>query len=378
MAGVVRCIGKGGQRYAEKFLGWSRKTIAKGEQELASGVDLGNKLSNRGRKSIEFHLPSLLKDITEIVAPHSQTDPTFRSSRIYTPLTAAEVRRRLFKENGYKKSELPCERTIRNKLHLLGFIPTKVAKCKPLKKIEQTDDIFKEVHRVNAMADDDPTQLRISLDTKAVVKIGKFSRGGKSRQQQQALDHDFVAANNAQQLTPFGIFLPTSKENFQWFATSKVTADFMADCLESIFPELKKRCPQMKTLVINADNGPESSGRRKQWLNRLVQFSDKHKITIQLAYYPPYHSKYNPIERCWGVLENHWRGQLLESVAKTLGLARSMTYGGIKPVVKLVRKIYKNGVTLTKEAMLEVEAKLSRKPGLEPWFITIEPQPDLG
>ncbi|MCF6312683.1 MAG: transposase [Verrucomicrobiales bacterium] len=103
-----------------------------------------------------------------------------------------------------------------------------------------------------------------------------------------------------------------------------------ADCLESIFLELKKRCPQIKTLVINADNGPESSGRRKQWLNRLVEFSDKHGITIQLAYYPPYHSKYNPIERCWGVLGNHWRGQLLERVAKTLGLTRSMTYGGIK------------------------------------------------
>lgn len=253
-----------------------------------------------------------------------------------------------------------------------------MAKCKPLKKVEQTDDIFEEVHRINAKADADSTQLRISLDAKAVVKVGAFSRGGKSRQKQQALDHDFVSANNAQQLVPFGIFLPESKENFQWFSTSKVTADFMVDCLDSIFPELKKRCPQIETLVINADNGPECSGRRKQWLKRLVDFSDKHKITIQLAYYPPYHSKYNPIERCWGVLENHWRGQLLDSVAKTLGLARSMTYGGIKPVVKLVRKMYKSGVTLTKEAMVEVEERLSRKPGLEPWFITIEPHSDLG
>lgn len=91
----------------------SRKTTAKEEQELASGVDLDIKLSNRGRKPIEHHLPAWLKDIAEIVAPHSQTDPTFRSSRIYTPLTAAEVCRRLFKEKGYNKSELPCERTIR-------------------------------------------------------------------------------------------------------------------------------------------------------------------------------------------------------------------------------------------------------------------------
>lgn len=374
---VVRSIGWGGQRFAESFLGWCRNTIAKGEKELISGVDFEDRLSERGRKSAQFHLPLLLVHITEIVAPYTQADPTFRSSRLYTPLTAAEVRKRLLEKKEYSKLELPCERTIRNKLHLLGFVPTKVAKCKPLKKIEQTDDIFDEVHRINAWADEDPTQLRISLDTKAVVKVGKFSRGGKSRQKQKALDHDFVAASNSEQLVPFGIFLPASKENFQWFATSKVTADFMADCLDAIFPELKKRYPQMKTLVINADNGPESSGRRKQWLKRLVDFADKNGIAVQLAYYPPYHSKYNPIERCWGVLENHWRGQLLESVEKTLGLARSMTYGGINPVVKLVRRIYKSGVTLTKEAMLEVEGRLSRKPGLEPWFITIEPQPDL-
>jgi len=134
----------------------------------------------------------------------------------------------------------------------------------------------------------------------------------------------------------------------------------------------------MDTLVINADNGPESSGRRTQWLKRLVEFSGKHEITIQLAYYPPYHSKYNPIERCWGILENHWRGQLLESIQKTLGLARTMTYAGVNPVVKLVRKIYSNGVTVTKKAMIEVEEKLTRLSGLEDWFIAISPDNSLG
>ena len=114
-------------------------------------------------------------------------------------------------------------------------------------------------------------------------------------------------------------------------ATSKVTADFMVDRLEELFPKLLARCPEMETLVINADNGCESSGSRTQWLKRLVDFSTRHGISVQLAYYPPYHSKYNPVERSWGVLENHWRGQLLESIAKAVGLARSMTYAGVKP-----------------------------------------------
>ncbi|MFT5116101.1 MAG: transposase, partial [Parasphingorhabdus sp.] len=79
-------------------------------------------------------------------------------------------------------------------------------------------------------------------------------------------------------------------------------------------------------LVINADNGPECSGRRTQWLNRLVALADDHQIEIQLAYYPPYHSKYNPVERLWGVLENHWRGEIIDSFQKALGLARRMSY----------------------------------------------------
>jgi hypothetical protein len=92
-----------------------------------------------------------------------------------------------------------------------------------------------------------------------------------------------------------------------------------------------------------------------------------------LAYYPPYHSKYNPIERVWGVLENHWNGELLESVEKALGLARTMTYKGIHPVVQLVKGTYQTGVKLTKKAMKFYEDMIERLPGLEKWFVTIPP-----
>ncbi|MCU7911687.1 MAG: hypothetical protein KZQ63_06150 [Candidatus Thiodiazotropha sp. (ex Lucinoma aequizonata)] len=58
------------------------------------------------------------------------------------------------------------------------------------------------------------------------------------------------------------------------------------------------------------------SGRRTQWLKRLTELSDTHQLTIQLAYYPPYHSKHKPVERLWGVLENHWQGEILDSIDK--------------------------------------------------------------
>ena len=173
------------------------------------------------------------------------------------------------------------------------------------------------------------------------------------------------------------MLLPQTGDNHLWFGQSKVTADFMVDRLSEMVPRWKQ-CFGLHTLVINADNGPESSGRRTQWLKRLVELSDDHQLTIQLAYYPPYHSKYNPVERLWGILENHWRGEIIDSVDKALGLARSMTYRGIKPSVRKVAKRYRKGISVAKKAMRDIEARLERPEGLEDWFIKIVPQPQIG
>ncbi len=82
---------------------------------------------------------------------------------------------------------------------------------------------------------------------------------------------------------------------------------------------------KIKLIQIKVDNGSENSGVRTQFLNRLVAFSDQIGKPIQLLYYPPYHSKYNPIERCWGILEQHWNGTLLTDVTTLLSWASSMT-----------------------------------------------------
>src|SRR5262249_57659688 len=87
----------------------------------------------------------------------------------------------------------------------------------------------------------------------------------------------------------------------------------------------------VRQVVLDVDKGPENSGQRSQFLYRLVCFAQKYQLRLRLAYYPPYHSKYNPIERCWGVLECYWRGELLDSEAAVLGYAAAMTYRGKHP-----------------------------------------------
>jgi len=290
-------------------------------------------------------------------------------ARVYSPLTAGEVRRRLQTEYGYSDKELPTERTLRSILNSIGCSLRKVRKCKPLKKIPETDEIFNEVHRINKESDQEDGILHISLDSKATVKIGNYSREGYSRQKQTAYDHDF---EGTEVLTPFGILLPQYRESHIGFGNGKVTANFMIDRLNDMIPRWKERF-NFHTLTINADNGPECSGRRTQWLKRLVSLSEAHGISIQLAYYPPYHSQYNPVERLWDILEKRWRGEILDTVEKTLGLCRSMTYRGIRPTVQKVIKIYKSGVSVSKKSMSDIEKRLVRKKGLEPWFISIEP-----
>ena len=171
------------------------------------------------------------------VEPISQVDPTFRTDQNYCPLTAGEVRRRLIEDRNYTDEELPKQRTIRTKLNELGFKPQKVAKSKPLKKNEYTDDIFNNVHFINDIADQSHGVIRLSIDTKATIKIGPFSRGGYNRQGSKAVDHDFDPETT---LKLFGIHIPEKNENYLYFAQSNVTADFMVDVLQDLWVSLQK------------------------------------------------------------------------------------------------------------------------------------------
>jgi Rhodopirellula transposase DDE domain len=137
MARTVKELGAGGQQRAARELGWGRMTIRKGLRELDSGLVCLDAFTLRGRKRAEDHLPNLLSDIHALVDRQSQTDPQFRTHRLYTRLTAAEVRRQLMTHKGYTDAELPTAETIGAKLNLLGYYPQKVAKSRPQKKSRQ-------------------------------------------------------------------------------------------------------------------------------------------------------------------------------------------------------------------------------------------------
>lgn len=369
MAQTIEDYGPGGQRWAEEKLQWNRGTIRKGQQELSSGIPAVEGFSNRGRRKAEEHLPNLLADIKAIVEPKCQTDPTFHTTRLYRPITAKVVRDILIEEYGYVSLNMPHQRTISRKLDFLEYWPRKVTKSKPLKKIPETNDIFEEVHKLNREADETPGILRISLDAKARIKVGPFSRGGYSRQHKDGIDHDF---DPDVVLGLFGFLLPEHDDTHFYFTKSKITADFIVDAIESLWSELKQT-RKIHTLVLNMDNGPENNSHRTQFIKRIVDFAYSNSLHVRLGYYPPYHSKYNPIERVWGRLENHWNGELLDSEEKVLGLASTMTWKGNTPTIEMVEGNYNTGAKLTKTEMQKYEQRISRHPKLGKYFVDINP-----
>jgi transposase len=227
------------------------------------------------------------------------------------------------------------------------------------------------VRKVNALADADAHTLRISIDTKATVHVGDYCRGGRSRANEavKALDHDMYWK---QKLVPGGILEPVSGKSFLFFGTNYKTSDFMADGLLRWWQHSKQALQGIKHLVINLDNGSECNGRRSQFLLRMTEFVALTGLTVRLVYYPPYHSKYNAIERYWAGLEKSWNGYLLSTVDTILKRARNFYWKHVQTTACLIQAIYEKGVKLHGDDKKDLELKLKRSSSLRWWDIMIQ------
>lgn len=263
-----------------------------------------------------------------------------------------------------------CERSLNNILNRLGYYLKKVLKTKPLKKIPETDAIFENIRTKHEKAASNPRILRVSIDVKAKVKIGNLSRKGYSRaiNAPKANDHDqkWDAV-----LVPFGIKEINTDDLYFFFGCSKETSDFIVDALEKWWSLRQFNIKDYDMLMIDLDNGKSVASNTRLFLQRIVAFAQKIDLPIQLVYYPPYHSKYNPIERVWAALENYWKPLILDTIEHTLEIARKMTYNGINPIVQFINKTYQSGVQVTDKDFKELVDSVIRNPILPLWDVLI-------
>ncbi len=179
IAQVTLRLCQGNARQSEERFGWGRDTATKGMHELRSGIGCLENFAARARKRCEELRPQLGRDIAAIVEPHTQADPELKSPRRYSNLSAREVRAALI-QKGYRPDELPAERTLRAVLNRMGYRLKRIQKAKPLKKPPLTDAIFANVAAAKAECQARADTLEISMDTKAKVALGEYSRGGKN------------------------------------------------------------------------------------------------------------------------------------------------------------------------------------------------------
>ena len=125
--------------------------------------------------------------------------------------------------------------------------------------------------------------------------------------------------------------------------------------------------------MIEWANGPEISRARTQFWKRLVEFADETGWEIERVYFPPYHSQDNPIERGWGVLEQHWNGAILATIETALEWTRTMVWRGVKSLVDEIKTTYERGVKLTRTAMRPISERLQRDSVLPKWSLVISP-----
>ena len=199
--------------------------------------------------------------------------------------------------------------------------------------------------------------------------------GGKTRTDAdgnvaKGWDHDPPAK---EKLVPIGILMLVTGALTLQFG-SRETSDAWVDALQLWWRQVRAGLGHVQRLVISLDNGPKNSGRRTQFLKRMVQFADWSGLEIRLVYYPPYHSKYNPIERCWSALEKKWNGVLLNGLKVVLRCVWRMTWKGRHPTVRCLPGAYPDGVRVAAKEMKQYEARLQRSATLPKYDITITPR----
>jgi hypothetical protein len=181
VAEVTQVLCADNPRESERLFGWGRETAALGIHERDSGIRCQELFHQRGRKRSEDTHPQLAQHIHELVEPHAQADPKLKNTFAYTRLTAKALREALIAQKGYRSEDLPGERTLQQILNRLGYRLRRIQKTKPLKTIPETDAIFANVRKVHEEAVNDPETVEISLDTKAKLPFGEYSRGGETR-----------------------------------------------------------------------------------------------------------------------------------------------------------------------------------------------------
>jgi hypothetical protein len=341
----ARKLGYGGVSYIVRVLGCSEPTIRRGMAELdALPEDEAPHRQRRqggGRKTFDETHPEIDQHFQAVLRDFTAGDPANADLR-WTNLTQTEIQQRLAEEHATEVSR----DVIRALLKRHKYRARKAQKKKTMKQVEGRNDQFKKINQLKA-----DYQARglpvISIDTKKKEAIGLFYREGRlyTREVVEAYDHDFNSFAEGV-VIPHGIYDLARGTAFVNLGTSHDTSAFVCDSLRAWWDEQGQfDWPEARELLVLCDGGGSHSSRHYVFKEALQALSDEWGLRLRIAHYPPYCSKYNPIEhRVFPHLTRVCKGVLFQSVKLVKELMeKARTKTGLTVKVNILDKLYETG-----------------------------------
>lgn len=348
-------LGHGGVEYVARILGADPKTIRRGRRELQ---DLPEEPSPRarapggGRKRRIDGDPKLREDFRAVLAEHTAGSPV-QEEIIWTDLTRVEIAEHLA-----QRGDEVSVHIVEQLLDEHGFRRRKPLRMCRMADCDDRDAQFDVIAGLKQtyLASADPV---LSMDLKARELIGNYCRAGSfySRETIKTFDHDFDQFADGVVL-PHGLYDLKRNRGYVHLGTSHDTSEFACDCLLDWWERFGRGgYPEARSLLLLCDGGgsnPADTARSEAHLFKadMQRVADVLGFEVRLAHYPPYASKYNPIEhRLFPHLSRACRGVVFTSVGRVAALMRkARTRTGLTVVVDVVEKFYATGRRLTDAA----------------------------
>jgi hypothetical protein len=339
-------FGHGGDTYIASIFGCNPRTVSRGRNEIMnmpndSSYNKRIRKPGGGRKCYDEYHPNIDEQFKEILKNHTAGNP-MNEDIIWTNLTPQKIADRLFEENNISVSK-----TITSKLLIKhNYRRRKAQKNNTMKEIENRNEQFQNIARLKSQYLSN-NEVIISIDTKKKEYLGNFYRDGRlyTKEFVQTWDHSFNEFASGV-VIPHGIYDIVRNKGYINLGTTKDTCEFAYDCLRNWwYKEGQNIYPNATSILTLCDCGGSNNSSAylfKEYLQKLV---NEIGVEIRIAHYPPYTSKYNPIEhKLFPHITRACQGVVLKNidVIKDL-IKRTNTKMGLTVTVDVIDKAYETG-----------------------------------
>ena len=338
-------LGRGGRNYIARVLGCSRRTVSRGAQEVSDlpsrEVAARIRQPGGGRKAYPTHWPEIDEKFLAVLCDHTAGDPMDEAVR-WTNLGLGEIVSALRKDHGIRVSKW----VVRQLLEKHNYRRRKAQKRRTMKQTDHRNDQFENIVRLKAAYEATGNPI-VSIDTKKKESLGNFYRDGHlyTLEALQTYDHDFKSFAQGT-VIPHGIYDVRRNIGYLQLGVSHDTSEFACDSFRYWWYTYgQKHYPHATSILVLCDGGGSNSALHYIFKQDLQELADEIDVEIRIAHYPPYCSKYNPIEhRLFPHVTRACQGVIFSSVALVKELMKkTRTKTGLSAFVHLIDKVYQTG-----------------------------------